>query len=154
MLEACWLHHNKNSKWLKQFVLGWPWCWPFQSVVKKTKYFDEQRGKVKRLSPKTVRTIFLSGICYLLNLLNGSQNPARNPASCEIENFPANSEKTPLNLAAKQLKLQHCSCYCIKLIKIKRFVTSQKRLWPEINFLMWKWPATLKRLGRPALLNK
>jgi len=26
-----------------------------------------------------------------------------------------------------------------------------KHLWPAINFLMWKWPATLKRLGRPGL---
>jgi len=43
-------------------------------------FFDEQKGgKVKRLSPKTVHTIFLSGICYLLN---GFQNPARKPASC------------------------------------------------------------------------
>jgi len=24
-------------------------------------------------------------------------------------------------------------------------------LWPATNFLMWKWPATLKRLGRPGL---
>jgi len=43
-------------------------------------FFDEQKGgKVKRLSPKTVHTIFLSGICYLLN---GFQNPARKPAGC------------------------------------------------------------------------
>jgi len=28
------------------------------------------------------------------------------------------------------------SCYSIKIIKIKGFVTSQKCLWPEINFLM------------------
>jgi len=41
------------------------------------------------------------------------------------------------------------SCYRTKLIKIKGFVTSQKCLWPAINFLMWKWPATLRRLGRP-----
>jgi len=34
-------------------------------------FFDEQGGKVKRLSPKTVHTIFLSEICYLLNLPNG-----------------------------------------------------------------------------------
>jgi len=31
------------------------------------------------------------------------------------------------------------SCYSIKLVKIKGFFTSQKRLWP----------ATLERLGRP-----
>jgi len=39
------------------------------------------------------------------------------------------------------------SCYRIKLIK--GLVTSQKNFCPAINFLMWKWPATLKRLGRP-----
>ena len=26
-----------------------------------------------------------------------------------------------------------------------------KRLWPAINFLMWKWPAILKRLDRPGV---
>ena len=26
-----------------------------------------------------------------------------------------------------------------------------KRLWPALNFLMWEWPATLKRLGRPGM---
>ena len=31
--------------------------------------------------------------------------------------------------------------------------TSQKPLWPAINFPMWKWPATLKRLGRPGLYD-
>jgi len=38
-------------------------------------FFDEQGGKVERLglSPKTVHTNFLSGICYLPN---GFQNPA------------------------------------------------------------------------------
>jgi len=35
-------------------------------------FFDEQGGKVKRLSPKTVHTIFLSGICYLLNVFSKS----------------------------------------------------------------------------------
>jgi len=33
MLEACWLHHNKNS----MIEAAWPWRCPFQSVVKKTK---------------------------------------------------------------------------------------------------------------------
>jgi len=32
-------------------------------------------------------------------------------------------------------------------------VTSQKRLGPAINFLMWKWPAALKRLDTPALIE-
>jgi len=45
-------------------------------------HFDEQGENLQRLSPKTVHTIFSSGICYLLNLLNGFQNPARKPASC------------------------------------------------------------------------
>ena len=45
------------------------------------------------------------------------------------------------------------SCYCIILIKITvaNCYVTKKRLWPAINFLMWKWPATLKRLGRPGL---
>jgi len=29
-----------------------------------------------------------------------------------------------------------------------------KTLWPAINFLMWKWPATLKTLGRPAIFDQ
>ena len=59
----------------------------------------------------------------------------------------------PYKLAALRatIGLIITSCYRIELIKIKGFVTSQKLLWPAINFLMWKWPATLKRLGRPAL---
>ena len=43
-------------------------------------------------------------ICYLLTVF---QNPARKPASCEIENFAANCEKNLLDLAAKQLKWQY-----------------------------------------------
>jgi len=80
-------------------------------------YFDEHGGNVKRLSPKTVHTIFSSGICYLLKLLNGFKNTARKPASCYIEKFPVYSEKNLLDLAAKQLKWQHystltASCVC------------------------------------------
>jgi len=44
------------------------------------------------------------------------------------------------------------SCYRIKKTYQNQgicYVT--KRLWPAINFLMWKWPATLKRLGRHGL---
>jgi len=41
--------------------------------------FDKQGGKVTRLSPKTVHTIFLSGICCLLN---DFQNPVKKPAIC------------------------------------------------------------------------
>jgi len=48
------------------------------------------------------------------------------------------------------IKLIITSSHRMKQIKIKRFVASQKRLWPAINFRMRKWPATLKRLGRPA----
>jgi len=45
-------------------------------------FFDEQGGKVERLSPKNVHTIFSSGFCHLLNLLNSFQYPARKPAIC------------------------------------------------------------------------
>ena len=57
---------------MKQLVLG-PGVAHFKASSRRQSIFDEQGGKVKRLSPKTVHTIFLSGICYLLN---GFQNPA------------------------------------------------------------------------------
>jgi len=41
-----------------------------------------------------VGTNIWPGICYLLDLLNGFQNPARKSAK-----FPANSEKNLLDLA-------------------------------------------------------
>jgi len=63
---------------LKQLVLG-PGVAHSKRRQEDKVFFDEQGGKVKRLSPKTVHTIFLSGICYLLNVF---QNPARKPASC------------------------------------------------------------------------
>jgi len=55
-----------------------------------------------------VGTNIWPGLCYLLNLLNSFQNPARKSASWWIEKFSANSEKNLLDLAAKQLKWQHC----------------------------------------------
>jgi len=49
------------SQWKLEMIEAactWPWCWSLQSVVKKQSIFDEQGGKVKRLSPKIVHTIF------------------------------------------------------------------------------------------------
>jgi len=49
------------------------------------------------------------------------------------------------------------TCYCINLSKSRicyfriAYCYVTKRLWPAIDFLMWKWPAKLKRLGRPGL---
>ena len=83
----------------------WPWCCPFKSIVKKTKHFlMNKEEKLKYYHQKPLIQFFLSRICYLLNVF---QNPARKPASCWIEKFPANSEKNLLDLAAKQLKWQH-----------------------------------------------
>ena len=55
--EASWLRHNKNSKWLQQLVLG-PGVAHFKPSSRRQSIFDEQEGKVKRLSPKPVQTIF------------------------------------------------------------------------------------------------
>jgi len=60
--------------------------------------------KLKDYHQKLFIQFFLSGICYLLNVFH---NPVSKPASCQVEKFPANSEKNLLNLASKQLKWQH-----------------------------------------------
>jgi len=38
-------------------------------------------------------------------------------------------------------------CY----VTIAYCYVTKKRLWPTINFLMWKWTTTLQRLGSPGL---
>jgi len=72
---------------LKQLVFG-PGVAHFKASSRRQGIFYEQGGKVKRLSPKTVHTIFLSGICCLLNLLNDFQNPAR------LKHFQLTATKT------------------------------------------------------------
>jgi len=47
------LHHNKNSKWLRQLVPG-PGAAQFKASSRKQTFFDEQGGKVQRSSPNTV----------------------------------------------------------------------------------------------------
>jgi len=44
----------------------------------------------------------------VLNLPNGWQNPASKFANCYIENFTAKTVKILQDLAANQLKWQHC----------------------------------------------
>jgi len=66
MLEACSLRHNKLE--IIEAACTWLWCCPFQSVVKKTKYFlMNKEEKLKDYHQKLFIQLFLSGICHLLN---------------------------------------------------------------------------------------
>jgi len=90
------------------FILESPlMCCPVKNVMKKISICFHEEG-VKFSSLKTLRIGFWSGICYLLNLPNGWQNPASKFANCYIENFTAKTVKILQDLAANQLKWQHC----------------------------------------------
>jgi len=75
---------------------------PSGKLKKEDKYNFDEEG-VKFSSWKSIGTGLWSGICFLLNLRNGWYNPA-----WKIEHFTANSEKILPDLAANQLKWQHC----------------------------------------------
>jgi len=63
-------------------------------------------------------------MCYLLNLLNGFQNPARKSASCYIENFPANSEKNRARSSSKTSKMATLPPINMRLARLIRVFTS------------------------------
>jgi len=85
---------------LRQLVLLLPghWVAHFEATsTSRQSIFDEQGEKVKRLLlPKTVHVIFLSGICYLLNLLKGFQNPVKKQLVlvARLKNFYLTVRKT------------------------------------------------------------
>jgi len=69
-------------------------------------FFDEEGGKV--FVSKNCWNKYLARRLLLAKPAKRFSNPARKSASCQIEKFPGNREKNLLDLAAKQLKWQHC----------------------------------------------
>jgi len=93
------------------------------------------------------------GICYLQNLLNGFQNPARKSASCYIETFPANSDENLLDLAASMLKWQHCLWAFDGPITCRSLICKITRFFMELCQKRCKcWRKDFKRFNENCVL--
>jgi len=79
---------------------------------------------------KTVGTGFWSGICYLLNLTT-VRNILKKLANFSFEDFTSNSEKILLDLAANQLKWQHCWPQAYAFCCVTAQKESNKNFWTQ-----------------------